>query len=185
MRTLFAKILRVGLICLTASILAYSQTNEYRDNESGVSLSLPPGWRWSGPERLRDQESVLFLKEPGTLQVVRLYVKILQPPEKTIPAEKMNRRLLKQAKGKVEQQTKEGYENYRLREDSCQLKAINGRSALSWVADYTQNGHNMAEYFTRSRSEKANALFYSRLPPEQFDDFKARIDPVIETLQIP
>jgi hypothetical protein len=138
MRTLFAKILRVGLICLTASILAYSQTNDYRDNESGVSLSLPPGWRRSGPERLRDQESILFLKEPGTLQVVRLYVKILQPPEKTIPAEKMNRRLLKQAKGKVEQRTKEGYENYRLREDSWQLKAINGRSALSCCRLYAE-----------------------------------------------
>ncbi len=185
MRALFAKILSAVLICLTTSTLAYSQTNEYRDSESGVSLSLPPGWKWSGPERLGDQESILFLKEPGTLQIVRLYVKVLQPPENMMPAEKMNRRLLKQAKRKVEQRTKEGYENYRLRENSCQLKAINGRSALSWVADYMQNGRNMAEYFTRLRSENANALFYTRLPAEQLDDFKARIDPIIETLQIP
>ncbi|MGA9389782.1 MAG: hypothetical protein WBV69_04975 [Candidatus Sulfotelmatobacter sp.] len=146
MRAIFAKILGAVLICLTTSTLAYPQTNDYRDSESGVSLSLPPGWKWSGPERWGDQESVLFLKEPGTLQVVHLYVKVLQPPEKMMPAEKMNRRLLKQAKGKVEQRTKEGYANYRL---------------------------------------DANALFYTRLPAEQLDDFKARIDPIIETLQIP
>lgn len=185
MRALIAKILSAVLICLTTSTLAYSQTNDYRDSESGVSLSLPPGWKWSGPERLGDQESILFLKDPGTLQIVQLYVKVLQPPEKMMPAEKMNRRLLKQAKRKVEQRTKEGYVNYRLRENSCQLKAINGRSALSWAADYTQNGRSMAEYFTRLRSENANALFYARLPAEQLDDFKARIDPIIETLQIP
>jgi hypothetical protein len=42
----------------------------------------------------------------------------------------------------------------------------------------------MAEYLTRVRSESTSALFYVKLPAEHLDDFKRRLDPIIETLQI-
>jgi hypothetical protein len=42
----------------------------------------------------------------------------------------------------------------------------------------------MVEYLTRVRSEKTNALFYARVPAGQLEDFKMRVDPIIETLQI-
>jgi hypothetical protein len=51
MRFLFVKIRLVSFLCLAAASAAYSQTSEYLDREDGVSLSLPPGWRWTGPER--------------------------------------------------------------------------------------------------------------------------------------
>jgi hypothetical protein len=111
-------------------------------------------------------------------------VTLLDPAEEVMPAQKMNHRLLKQAEAKVRQRTSEGYENYRLRENSCILKSINGRSALSWVDDYTVRGNHMVEYLTRVRSEKTNALFYARLPAGQLEDFKMRVDPIIATLQI-
>ena len=84
----------------------------------------------------------------------------------------------------MRQRASEGYENYRLRENSCILKSINGRSALSWVDDYAVRGNHMVEYLTRVRSEKTNALFYARVPAGQLEDFKMRVDPIIETLQI-
>ena len=102
-----------------------------------------------------------------------------------MPARKMNKRLLKQAQRKADQRTGEGFENYHNRENSFELKPINGRSAMSWVADYTKNGRHMVEYLTRVRSENTSALFFARLPFERLDDFTARIDPIIETLQVP
>jgi hypothetical protein len=146
---------------------------------------LPSGWKWLGPERWGNEESTLILRERETGQEIKLYVKTLQPPEEIMPANKMNKRLLKQAQRKVEQRIKEGYENYRNREESYELKSINGRSGLNWVADYTQNGRKMVEYFTRVRSETTNALFFAKLPGERLDDFKRHIDPIIATLQIP
>jgi hypothetical protein len=182
MRQRWSKVLLVSL-CMVFAGTAYSQV-EYRDEQSGLSLSLPAGWTWTGPRAMEDQKSILNLKEPGTSQILRLYVKVLDPPEELMPAAKMNRRLLKQAEAKVRQRTSEGYENYRLRKDSCELKSINGRSALSWVDDYTVAGQHMIEYLTRVRSEKTNALFFARMPAEQFEEFKELADPIIETLQI-
>jgi hypothetical protein len=177
--------LKVSLasLCVVFAGTAYSQA-EYHDQQSGVSLSLPPGWTWTGPKAMEDQKSILTLKEPETAQILLLYVKILDTPEEVMPATKMNHRLLKQAEAKVRQRIGEGYQNYRLRENSCVLKSINGRSALIWVDDYAVGGKHMVEYLTRVRSEKTNALFYGRLPAEQLEDFKARVDPIIETLQI-
>jgi len=176
------KVFLVG-VCMVFAHAACSQV-EYHDEQSGVSLSLPPGWTWAGPKPMEDQKSILTLKELETAQVLRLYVKMLDTPEGVIPAQQMNRRLLKQAEAKVRQRTSEGYENYRLRENSCVLKSINGRSALSWIDDYTAGGNHMVEYLTRVRSDKTNALFYARLPSEQLEEFRRRVDPIIETLQI-
>lgn len=79
----------------------------------------------------------------------------------------------------------EGYENYHLREGSLDSRAINGHSALTWVADYTENGREMVECLTRARSENTNAIFYARAPAERLADLKTKVDPIIETLQIP
>jgi hypothetical protein len=183
MRQRWLKIFVVSLWVVFART-AYSQV-EYHDDQSGVSLSLPSGWTWTGPKPMEDQKSILSLKEPETSHILRLYVKVLDTPEEVMPAQVMNRRLLKQAQAKVRQRTSEGYENYRLRENSCVLKSINGRSTLSWVDDYTVGGAHMVEYLTRVRSDKTNALFFARLPAAELDDFKARADPIIETLQVP
>jgi hypothetical protein len=182
MRQCWFKVFFVSL-CVVFAATAYSQV-EYHDEQSGVSLSLPPGWTWTAPRALEDQKSILTLKESETAPILLLYVTLLDPAEEVMPAQKMNHRLLKQAEAKVRQRTSEGYENYRLRENSCILKSINGRSALSWVDDYTVRGNHMVEYLTRVRSEKTNALFYARVPAGQLEDFKMRVDPIIETLQI-
>jgi hypothetical protein len=182
LRQPWSKVFLVSL-CVIFARAAYCQV-EYRDPWLGDSLSLPSGWTWNEPKVMPDQKLIMIFKEPGTGQAVRLYVQLLDPPEELMPAAKMNKRLLKQAEAKVRQRTSEGYENYRLRKDSCELKSINGRSALSWVDDYTVAGQHMVEYLTRVRSEKTNALFFARMPAEHLEDFKAQIDPIIETLQI-
>jgi hypothetical protein len=181
MRQHWLKVFLVSL-CVVVGGTAYSQVDH--DEQSGVSLRLSPGWTWTSPKTMEDQKSILTLKEPETARTLRLYAKILDTPEEVMPAQKMNHRLLKQAEAKVRQRISEGYENYRLRENSCVLKSINGRSVLSWVDDYTVGGTHMVEYLTRIRSEKTNALFYVRLPAEQLEDFKVKVGPIIETLQI-
>ncbi len=186
MRCEFTKTFFTCSLVLVAVGFAYCQ-NVYQDSESGVALSLPPGWTWTGPNRWADEKgakSILLLKEAGTTHELRLWIQNLDPPETMTPADKMDRRLLKLPQRKIEQRTREGYQNYRLREGSCELHPINGRSALTWVADYTDRGQHMVEYWTIVRSENTHALLYGRVPAEQLDDFRTRVNPIIETLQI-
>ena len=157
---------------------------EYRDAEYGFSLSLPAGWKWVGPYRWGDQETNVIFREPGTAQEVKLYVKALKDPE-IIPAETMNKKLFKAAEAKARQRIQEGSKDFKNREDSFELGTIGGRSALSWAADFTQDGRHMVEYFTRVRSENTNALFFVIVPPKQLESLKQRLDPIMETLQIP
>ncbi len=185
MRSLVATIFLAVFLSLILTAPAYSQM-EFRDDKSGVTLSLPPGWTWNNLVNERDEQtSLVVFRDAGSGIELTLYVHMLVPPEAMTPAEKMNRRLLKQAQAKVRQRLREGYQDYHLRESSLTLRTINGRSGLTWVADYIDHGRNIVEYFARARSENTNALFFARMPPEQLDDFKAKVDPIIETLQIP
>jgi hypothetical protein len=185
MRSLFVRVFLAAFVCFILTVPAYSQM-EFRDDKAGVALSLPPAWTWNNLVNERDEQtSLVVFREAGSGIDLNLYVHMLVPPEAITPAEKMNRRLIKQAQAKVRQRLREGYQNYHLRESSLALHAINGRSGLTWVADYTDHGRDMVEYFARVRSENTNALFFARILPGQLDDFKAKIDPIIETLQIP
>ncbi len=185
MRPLVAKVFLAAFLSLIFIAPAYCQM-DFQDSKSGVTLSLPAGWTWNNLINDRDEQtSFVVFRDAGSGIELKLYVHILVPPEAITPAEKMNRRLLKQAEAKVRQRTREGYENYRLRESSLALHTINGRTGLTWVADYTDHGRNMIEYFARVRSENTNALFFERMAPERLEDFKAKVDPIIDTLQIP
>lgn len=178
------KALLAGMLCAFLPCVLYAQTREYRDIEGGISLSLPPGWTWDGPKSLGDQKSIVVFQEPATQLQAKLWVQILQTPEPITPADKMDRRLLKQAQRKVEQRRREGYENYHLRDGSCKLHPINGRSAVSCVAEYSDHGRDMVEYQTRVRSENTNVFYFARMPAERLEDFKMRLDTIIETLQV-
>lgn len=183
MRSFLARMFFSFLLCLIIAAPAYSQTF-YRDSEYGVAVSLTPDWKLSPPMRWGDQQTTYELREVGTKQKAFLYFQILHIPQ-VMPAKAMDKRLMRGVEHKVDQRIAEGYQGYHLRPDSTVLHAVNGRSALTWVAEYTEKGRSMVEYLTRVRSENTNALIFARMPAEQLDDFKSRIDPVIETLQIP
>lgn len=186
MRSHAPKIFLAALLSLILTAVAYCQ-QDYRDGQSGITVSLPEGWIWSNQPR-HDQKTrteVVVFQDSAAGAKLNLYMQTLDPPEAITAADKINRRLLKQAQAKVRQRLREGYENYHLREGSLDSRAISGHSALTWVADYTENGREMVECLTRARSENTNAIFYARAPAEQLADLKTNVDPIIETLQIP
>lgn len=173
-----------GLVCLAVAPSLYAQTKEYRDRRFGVSVSLPVGWKWTGPKRWGDQESTTIFKEPRTHPELKLYVKLLRTPENLSP-EEMEKKLLSEAEYKVGQRRHEGLKDYRLRERTYQRSLVRGLPALSWACELTHRGENMVEYLTRIRNVKSNALFFAFLPAGELEDFKKRVDPVIDRSEIP
>jgi hypothetical protein len=43
----------------------------------------------------------------------------------------------------------------------------------------------MAEYLTLVRGQNALALFFGFIPANDLDSYRKRLDPIIETLQLP
>jgi hypothetical protein len=86
---------------------------------------------------------------------------------------------------KVVQRVNQGLTDYRIRPESHQARSIGGHPALSCIADFTQDGRNMAEYLTWTRSDSTFALFFGRAPAPEFDSIRESFDRIIETLQVP
>jgi very-short-patch-repair endonuclease len=97
----------------------------------------------------------------------------------------MDRKLLRGVKYKTQQQIGNDIKTITYARTAANCISINGRSALSWISEFTDHAPNMVGCFTRVRSENTNALFFVKLPAERLDDFKRRVDPIIGTLQIP
>jgi len=184
MRFLLRHVLIAGFVFLITAGPAYSQTAQCCDRKYGISVSLPPGWKWVDTRRGGNRGKTVTFDEPGSQRELRLYVKVERSPKEITP-EQMDTRLLKGVDRKILQRRTEGFRDYHLRENSFERRLVGGHLALSWVSEFKDQGGNKVEYLTRVRSEKSNALFFAVLPAAELDDFKKRVDPIIDTLRIP
>ena len=156
---------------------------EYRDEETGVSFSLPLNWslqasRWGNHETTAwfyDQESKWF----GAL-----YFRIFSTPQDGSP-DAVLQRLRDEVQPKVTQRISEGFADYHIDLETCWTRTVGGRVALSCFGEYTQNGQPMGEYLTWVGSENTLAEFFGRAPAAGFESFCAQFDVIIETLKIP
>jgi tetratricopeptide (TPR) repeat protein len=75
---------------------------------------------------------------------------------------------------------------YRVRPDSIQFSTINGKQALSAIADYVEDDNTaMAESLTWIYTERARVFFFARIRASHFNTFKPSIDRLVETAVIP
>jgi len=176
--------LLIGLIYLAAVQAVDAQAKQYRDNKFGVSVSFPAGWKWSKTKRWGDHESTVVFKDPKGDRELKLYVKLLKSAENLSP-EDMDKKLMSEAEYKVVQRKRQGLSDYRIRPGTYQRRIVHHAPALSWVSEFTDDGEYMVEYLTRIRSVNSNALFFAFIPADELEDFRKRVDPIIESLGIP
>ena len=165
-------------------IRAVGDSKEYRDPDYGVVVALPAGWSTTQATRWGDHETTVVLNDAQSQAVSALYFKAVTTPRKT-SREEIRRLLRADAEAKVAQRTASGLSGYRIRQDSYQVRKINGREALSCVADYMQEGREMAEYLVRVGSDQITAMFFARIPAGELDRFRERFDRIANTLKLP
>ena len=156
---------------------------ECRDLDYSLSFKLPAGWRIDRTIRFGDQETSIGISNPQS-QTFGLWYKVLKPQEK-MTSEEIRRALAASTDEKVVQRVNQGLTDYRIRPDSHQARSIAGHPALSCIADFTQDGRDMAEYLTWIRSDNTFALFFGRVPVAELDSFRESFDQIIETLRVP
>ena len=147
---------------------------------SGISLKLPAGSYVSGLGRWGDQETTLQLGGPqGGAESTSLWYRVLHAPD-------AQRRFDEAVAQKVASRASSPYfTGYAVRPGTQQSRTVNGRDAVSYVADYTANGRKMVEYLTYVYSDHVHAEFFQRGPAENLDAMRKSLDVVIATLQLP
>ena len=91
---------------------------------------------------------------------------------------------------KVKQrQEREGLNDYKIRLDSVQRAVVDGRPALSWVADFSARGPRhqpMTEYMLRYIGANGKADIFTQMPASlDLGAFVNRMMPIIQSLRIP
>ncbi|MCX6622936.1 MAG: hypothetical protein NTY38_18095, partial [Acidobacteria bacterium] len=84
------------------------------------------------------------------------------------------------AKGKVAY-----YKDYTVRPDSIRPLQVNGKEAISAIADYTEGDRKMVDYLVWVRSAEARVNFFSKTNAADLDSLRKRLDPIVQTLQMP
>lgn len=154
-----------------------------------VSFRLPENWSVKSSWRWANRASTVFFSDPqqtsGQIGPSLYY----QPFDELRAAKPANiqAELQKEMESKVNQRrTQQHISSYHRRPDSCETRTVGGHDARSCIAEFTsESGTPMAEYLTLVRTEKTLALFFGFVSVEGLDSYRKRLDPIIETLQIP
>ena len=166
------------LVAATASAqVGTLQNGRYHHIATGVEFTLPPGWSVVKDNPAAKGDTVILVDSVSKLQAA-----VWMRAEKH-PSEQIQKLLVAALDAKAA--TRTSLAGYQVRSDSIQPRVIDGRQALSAVADYTRNGRPMAEYLTWIFSPKTHALFYGRAPAAGLDAFRARLDAIVNSAVVP
>jgi hypothetical protein len=164
---------------------------EYSDRAFGVSFQLPPKWSLSNVSRWPDSgepATTLQIRDPQTGSFpdssISLYYRLFNNGHE-ISADEADQLLLAWVDAKVSQRVREGFRDYHVRANSYQPSEINGRRALSFIADYSSGKREMVEWLVRVRTGRVIAEFFIRLRAAQLDGFREHFAPILQTIRIP
>ena len=76
-------------------------------------------------------------------------------------------------------------QDYMVRAGSVQMRTIDGKQAISALADYVENGSQMTEYLTWIYGDKTRVLVFSRAPSAAMPTLKPRIDQLVSSIVVP
>jgi C-terminal processing protease CtpA/Prc len=164
--------------------VAASAAAEFKDDASGISWKIPEGWGARDPLHWGDRQNTVFFTGPPNGSVFALYFQVLHAPVH-LTESGMAKALHDDAEAKQLQRRREGRSDYAVRRDSLQTRIVSGHPALSYIADFNEDGHGKAEYFTFVRTDKLIVFLFGNVPTADLDAFRKSFDRMIDTISIP
>jgi hypothetical protein len=151
----------------------------YHNNLTGIELAISPNWVIASQEPSSTPDAqVLKLKDVASNIIGTVWMKRRNAENADLQA-LMNDRL------DVKAVQRGNFQRYTYRPDSVQHTMINGRPALSAVANYVMAAQKMVEYLTWVDGEKSRAVFAGRIPPGELANFQTLFDSVIQSAVVP
>jgi hypothetical protein len=150
----------------------------YSDAAFGVSFTAPPNWSVLPVEFPSVPEQNLVLLDPELQGQASVW-----EGRYPIAAAEIEASLRKEVEKKVPGRQK-SLVDYRVRPESWQTPTVGGRPAISYIADYKEKDKPMVEYLTWVRSEKVFTQFMMRAAATDFEAFRRRVEPILESLRL-
>lgn len=157
--------------------------NAFQDEKLKIYGTLPGGWRISGGQRTGETLNVIFTI-PGTTKTKPTLYFRLNPP--TVPkAGGDPEAFLRAEAAKKAKDRAASYPDYANQADSLTFRRISGQPALSWIANYTDNGVPSTEYMIRVRVPGSVLFLFMSGPTEEVTAARAALAAFADTLRLP
>jgi hypothetical protein len=157
-----------------------------QDPQAPISLELPAGWELTSGMRWGSHETTLRFIDRSSGLWTNVYY---QYPLTNPPAANLDGVLRFGMDSKVKQRQGEGLKDYTIRPARIQQAVVDGRPALSWIADFTDTRRRrlaMTEYMLRYIGTNGKADVFTQVPAAtDLNAFIERIQPIIQSLRIP
>lgn len=150
----------------------------YQDAKIGLSFTASPGWIVRPEQPSEKDETNLFLLDPEPKGSAVLWAQVKKTEKSEIA-----RQLRAAVDEQVEKRSKY-LKDYKIRPETMQVRQVGGNQALSCVAEFVDDKKEMVEYLTFVRSENTTSLFSAMVEASGLDEFRKRVDPILETLKI-
>jgi hypothetical protein len=150
----------------------------YQDAKLGLSFTASRGWIVRPEQPSEKDETNLFLLDPEPKGSAVLWAQAKKTEKSDIA-----RQLRAAVDEQVENRSKY-LKDYKIRPETMQTRQVGGNQALSCVAEFVDDKKEMAEYLTFVRSENTTSLFSAMVEASGLDEFRKRVDPILETLKI-
>jgi tetratricopeptide (TPR) repeat protein len=150
----------------------------YQDAKVGLSFIASPGWIVRPEQPSEKDETNLFLLDPEPKGSAVLWAQAKKTEKSDIA------RQLRAAVDEHVEKNSKYLKDYKIRPETMQVRQVGGNQALSCVAEFVDDKKAMAEYLTFVRSENTTSLFSAMVEASGLDEFRKRVDPILETLKI-
>ncbi len=150
---------------------------EYHDRRLGFTLSAPEDWYIYEFGEDKSEATKIHLIDPDAAAMSVMNAASLELTE--IDVDKPLREYA-QDRVSIAQKRQEGYT---VRPDSWVERSINGRSAVSYVADYLERGQVMVEYRTYVLGEATLSRLRVFSEADRHDEIKPKIDQILSTFK--
>lgn len=155
---------------------------EYRDAKTGLAVTAAPGWILKpNPMMSAADETSVHMYDPEVKAFAAIWGK-MGKSEKSTREQRLRAEVDSKAKSRAGV-----FKDYRVRPESVQLRQIAGQQALSCIADYSdsvQRDHAMIEYLVWVETDNSICLFFARVAASDFEEFRKRFDPIVETVRL-
>lgn len=149
----------------------------YRNDKLGFSVEAPAGWFVDNYDALASKDSsVVQVVDPDAIGLITLRVWLIQPdfPATSTAMQASLQKALSDDSDK------------KIRPDSWQTRQVGGRPAVSYIAEDAPAMFNakMTEYTVRVRGVSTCAEISVKVDPKDFEVFRARFEPIVDTLTL-
>jgi hypothetical protein len=168
-----------------AQTLGFVQDGRYYHVKTGVQFLVPPDWILLGTGPSSDGGEMVQLRDAVLPVALSIWMIRTNTTLEGSAAKDVADRYRHVIGMKIRQRFDSGARDYWVPAESIQEKTIGGKSALTAVGEYTENGKRFAECLAWIFTDRTGAFFFMRVAAADLQTYQYRFDQIVETALVP